>query len=242
MSAPGGKWGGRGAAGWLWIFCLVSAGWGAPSVAVGAEPEPKEVLVSMSTQRWLYNDAGTDLGSTWHATVFPAETQWRSGLGLFGVESSFPYPYPLPLATPLVLNAGRTTYYFRTRFHFSGDTTNLLLRATSYIDDGAVFYLNGNEVDRVRLPQGAITFSTKADLAFPEGGAVLTQIPVNRLLQGDNVLAVEVHQNSDTSSDVVFGLKLETFSLVVPVILNPAEPSDRTVPEGERKLKISVSP
>ena len=45
------------------------------------------------------------------------------------------------------------------------------------------------------------------------GDAVLTGpfiIPGSALLAGENVLAVEVHQQNTTSSDVVFGMTLET--------------------------------
>ena len=56
--------------------------------------------------------------------------------------------------------------------------------------------------------------------------------PATRLAPGDNVLAVEVHQYSDTSSDVVFGLALDVLVTQAPVILDPAEPADRAVAEG----------
>src|SRR5262249_51144496 len=135
----------------------------------GAPGQNFTTLVPLTGKAWSYNDSAIDLGTAWRAVAYPAETLWPSGLGVFGVESSYPYPYPAPLETPLVLNAGRTTYYFRTHFNFSGTVTNRLLMATAYIDDGAAFYLNGVEVGRVRLPPGPITFSTKAAVAFPEG-------------------------------------------------------------------------
>jgi hypothetical protein len=199
-------------------------------------------LVSLTNSVWRFNDTATDLGTAWKASSYPAENQWPSGQGLFGVESTDPYPYPEPVHTALVLNAGRTTYYFRTPFNFAGNPAGLTLQVTAYVDDGAVFYLNGAELHRVRLPDGPIAFTNKAELAFPEGVPVVFNFPATRLAAGSNVLAVEVHQHSDTSSDVVFGLSLEVLETQAPVILDPAEPADRAVPEGEATtLSVAVS-
>jgi hypothetical protein len=190
-------------------------------------------LVTLTNSAWRFDDTATDLGTTWRAVSYPAENQWPSGRGLFGVESTVPSPYAEPVGTPLVLNAGRTTYYFRTHFNFTGVAAGLTLQATAYVDDGAVFHLNGSELHRVRLPAGPIAFTNKAELASPEGVPVVFTFPATRLAQGDNVLAVEVHQHSDTSSDVIFGLALDVLATQAPVIVDPAEPADRAVPEGE---------
>jgi hypothetical protein len=196
-------------------------------------------LVPLTNYTWRYNDSATDFGTTWRAKVYAPEGDWPSGSALFGVESSFPYPYPEPLRTRLVLNAGRTTYYFRTHFNYSGPTNGIQLLATAYVDDGAAFYLNGVEVSRVRLPQGPISFGTEAQLLLPEGPPDIVEFAVTNLWQGDNVLAVEVHQNSATSSDVVFGMMLQTYTLEVPQ-LTPETPADQMVPQGS-PVSLSVT-
>jgi hypothetical protein len=190
-------------------------------------------LVGLTDHPWLYNDTATDLGTSWRTRTYAAESTWPSGTALFGVESSSPYPYPAPLRTALVLNAGRTTYYFRTHFTFNGTPTNLILLATAEVDDGAVFYLNGTEAGRVRMPAGPIQFSTKAQLNHPEGPPALIEFPLNALVSGDNVLAVEVHQASDTSSDVVFGMFLETYTLEAPRITVAEQPVDTLLSPGQ---------
>jgi hypothetical protein len=62
-------------------------------------------------------------------------------------------------------------------------------------DDGAVVYLNGNEVARIGMPRGDITFSTLASRAI-EGTAELVSndivIPAVLVNNGKNVIAVEV--------------------------------------------------
>ena len=203
--------------------------------------QPGTPLVTLTNTVWRFNDTATDLGTAWRAVTYPAENQWPTGRGLFGVESTVPYPYPEPVRTALVLNAGRTTYYFRTHFNFAANPAGLTLQITAYVDDGAVLYLNGAELHRVRLPAGPIAFTTKAELAFPEGVPVVFSFPATRLAPGDNVLAVEVHQNSDSSSDVVFGLALDILQTQAPVILDPAEPADRAVAEGGSTMLAALA-
>ena len=205
----------------LWLF------------ASDVSAQPTTSLVALTNQVWRYNDTGADLGVAWRATAYTNDNVWRSGPGLFGVETSVPYPYPEPIRTPLVLGGGRITYYFRTHFNFSGDRSRISLFATGYVDDGAVFYLNGTEAGRVRLTNNPVTFTSRAQLANPEGVPVVLEFSTTNLVQGSNALAVEVHQASDTSADVVFGMSLEAIGSQPPSITNPAEPADRTVAQGD---------
>lgn len=202
--------------------------------AVSGLAQTPITLVDLANSSWRYHDSGQDLSATnWQARVFPSETNWPAGLPLFGVESSSPYPYPLAVRTPVVLGAGRVTYYFRTHFTVAQDPAQLLLTATAYLDDGAVIYLNGTEVARVRMPAGAVTAATRASsIAFPEGLASQLNLSSASLVQGDNVLAVEVHQNSDTTSDAAFAMSLQATAATLPSITTPGEPASRTNAQG----------
>ena len=71
-------------------------------------------------------------------------------------------------------------------------------------------YLNGVEVVRDNLAPGA-TFSTPSieGAGYDDGlGSYGFDVPIEELVQGRNVLAVEVHQVGPTSSDLSFDLKL----------------------------------
>jgi hypothetical protein len=194
-------------------------------------------VINLTNSSWLYNDSGQNLGTAWRNRNYPAENGWPSGQGPFGVEGTVPYPYPAPVQTPLVLGAGRITYYFRTHFNFTGNSAGLNLIVNAYVDDGAVFYLNGAEVGRVRLTNDPVYFTNKAQLAKPEGVVSMLSLPTASLAQGDNVLAVEVHQSDPNSSDVLFGMSLEIIGSVEPTITT--EPSDLTiVAEGVNTLRV----
>ena len=78
-------------------------------------------------------------------------------------------------------------------------------------DDGAVVYLNGVEVYRSNMPTGTIGHTTRASSpsATPRSWTWLTALLNPALLvAGDNVIAVEIHQDSPTSSDISFDLEL----------------------------------
>ncbi len=75
-------------------------------------------------------------------------------------------------------------------------------------------YLNGIEIFRSNMPNGDILHETFATKAASDDGTVWfsTNIPPSLFIRGTNILAVEVHQNSRTSTDLVFDLELIAFT------------------------------
>jgi trimeric autotransporter adhesin len=74
-----------------------------------------------------------------------------------------------------------------------------------------VIYLNGVEITRSNMPTGTITYTTGAITAIAGADeSTWLEVPVDpaRLVTGTNVISVEVHQQSPTSSDVSFDLEL----------------------------------
>jgi hypothetical protein len=152
------------------------------------------------TGAWRYDDTGTDLSTSWREPGYD-DSAWPSGAGLLTFNTG-----ALPAPTSTTLAAGRTTYYFRTSFNFSGATSNVTLDVRAVVDDGAVFYLNGVEIHRQNMPAGAVAYMTSA--LGPVGDAGFANpivVPASALVQGVNVLAVEVHQaaSATTSSGIV---------------------------------------
>ncbi|MCX7872611.1 MAG: lamin tail domain-containing protein, partial [Verrucomicrobiae bacterium] len=163
-----------------------------------------QTLISI-TDMWKYNQTADLTGSEWQNINYD-DSSWQSGAALLYVETA---SLPAPKNTPLTL--GRITYYFRKKFVFNGNPNGVSLRIYAIIDDGAVIYLNGNPVYSIRMPATSLTYSTLASGTV--GDATLEgpfDIPATYLVNGTNVIAVEVHQNSTGSSDIVFGMSLET--------------------------------
>jgi regulation of enolase protein 1 (concanavalin A-like superfamily) len=166
---------------------------------------------------WAYYDrAATGEGDGWNQPGFVPGRLWRTGPGLFGFETaSLPAP---GIQTPFT-DVDQITYYLTTTFSFSGDTSGVSLVLDQILDDGAVYYLNGTEIGRSRMPSGEITYTTTANSV---GNATLETnvfgINASLLQSGLNTLAVEVHQTGPTSSDVVFGARLT----VIPPSSSPS--------------------
>ena len=163
------------------------------------------------TQSWRYSTNNLD-AVNWK-TVGYAETGWSNlSPALLYIEG---VALPAPKNTLLPHKGDgnpRVTYYFRTTFNMANAAVVSSLTFSNLIDDGAVFYLNGVEVQRVGMPGGAVTYSTFATRSvgdattfdvFSISGDLLTN-----LVTGNNVLAAEVHQINAGSSDIVFGTAL----------------------------------
>ena len=81
-------------------------------------------------------------------------------------------------------------------------------------DDGFVVYLNGQLVGRASMPSGTISAGTLA--ASHEAQNAYTSFNWTahkvRLVKGVNTIAIELHQDTPASSDLVFdlALKIET--------------------------------
>jgi hypothetical protein len=160
---------------------------------------------------WKYNDKNVDLGTAWRAPSYD-DSGWPQGRGLLGYDTD---PVPGPgIQTPMA-NAHQLTYYLRTQFEYTGPLQGVTLTVDQYVDDGAVYYLNGQELGRSHMPAGTVTFTTTSSQSHDavEELAVITTSG-SALVKGTNVLAVEVHQTTTTSTDVVFGMRL---NIAVPV-------------------------
>jgi hypothetical protein len=126
------------------------------------------------------------------------------------------------------------THYFRTTFSHTGPSKAVVC-IRPFIDDGAVYYLNGQEILRVGMSQtatilyGTLTTRTVGDAAF-EGPMYVC---VTNLVSGSNLLAVELHQQSLTSSDLTFGTEL--------AVLSDTPPSMLTIARGPGANEVTVS-
>jgi len=166
---------------------------------------------------WKYSDQGLDLGTNWSQPNFDDST-WTQGAGrlgynTFGVTTTVGYG-------PDSSNKYITTY-FRRAFVVPVNVsyTNLALRLNRV--DGAVVWLNGQEINRVNLPAGQITSQTQATIAVSNTGDnsntyFATNLPITFLPAGTNVIAVEIHKFTPASVGLTFDLELFGQGTTVP--------------------------
>ncbi len=162
---------------------------------------------------WKYSDVGADLGTEWRKTGYD-DTAWPSGPAQLGYGDG---------DEATVVSFGdnahykHITTYFRKSFELAEAAPFRSLSIYLLVDDGAVAYLNGQEVARVNMPSGPIDYTTPAPQGIANENS-FTEVEVSpaHLQVGLNTLAVEVHQTTSNSSDISFDCSLagET-SLVV---------------------------
>jgi hypothetical protein len=134
--------------------------------------------------------------------------------------------------TTLATSIGRnaiTTYYFRRHFDLKGVGSNTYASITLLRDDAAVVYVNGTETERLNLPKGVIAYTnlalTNIDNALVGSDHAIDTftVPRNLLINGDNVIAVEVHQGSTALGvqfDISFALAFSMFNYSPPLALH----------------------
>lgn len=117
----------------------------------------------------------------------------------------------VPASGATKLDAAPTTTYFRIKFTTPDDIAIIQPWIDAFIDDGAIFYLNGAEALRLNMPSGAVSAATLASTVV--GDAVLSPgnlVQASAILPGENVLAVEVHQAVPNDTDMTFGASLSS--------------------------------
>jgi len=176
------------------------------------------LLVPGYQSGWSYLDNGANQGTAWRHLGFDASS-WpigRSELGYGDSDEGWGINYGSdPNNKPI-------TVYFRRSFQVTdvAQYTNLGLGLVR--DDGAVVYLNGAEVLRSNMPAGTINYKTRAsrDISNRNDETAWTWYDLSPALlkNGENVIAVEVHQAAPTSDDLSFNLELGGWSTCVDCI------------------------
>ncbi len=196
------------------------ANWRA-SLQMGGSPGTKNIPRATTTilarplvpisQTWKYDQSGADLGTAWRGTSYN-DSAWPAGPALLADETC--NCLPEPIRTPLTVAGNKTTFYFRTTFNYTGNVASASLSLRPVVDDGLIAYLNGTEVWRIGVndPVTSATLASRSVTDASYEGPF--SIPSTGLVSGTNVLAVEVHQVTANSSDIVFGLQLDDVSTV----------------------------
>lgn len=150
---------------------------------------------------WRYSATGAE-PPAWAAPTY-ADSAWPSGPAALGFGEPF-------IVTSVPMGPDATTRYwttyFRTSFALAEPPSFGGLTLHARYDDGFVARLNGVEIARRGLPAGPIVYTTPAAQHEP---AAFEAIDVSAaglaaLVAGTNVLAVEVHQATNVSSDLAW--------------------------------------
>ena len=177
------------------------------SFKLTAEPKRYDLVLIPEKAAWNYNDSGIDLGAESSPSSFD-DAAWSREHAVLGYGNG-------DETTTLSFGANAAnkniTTYFRKKFMVEDTAGRTALQLQLKRDDGAVVYINGIEVYRNNMPQGPIT-NTSLAINFVEGGEedvfVTSNLDKSVLVIGENTIAVEIHQNTATSTDLRFDLSL----------------------------------
>ena len=181
----------------------------------------KEMMLVDLGDTWHFNDRGDDLGGSsilagdprydvqnWKHPDFN-DRLWKSGPAPLGYGEITDRVLATNVSYGEDVNLKHSTTYFRHEFQVSDSDKIDVLMLRLFRDDGVVVYLNGVEVVRSGFATaGNIGFATLANTTTNEGAFLEFKIPIETLIEGTNVLALEVHQGTVSSSDMGFDLEL----------------------------------
>lgn len=150
---------------------------------------------------WSYFDLGAepeDQGIyAWSDPQF-VDTAWQSDTAQLGYGDG---------DEATVINASIYTAYFRKQFEIVDTSIYSALKLDLLYDDGALVYVNGAEVWRINMAAGPIGYDSFAISSSGDNAIKSLTLFPHQLIEGTNVIAVEVHQRSETSSDISFDLQ-----------------------------------
>jgi hypothetical protein len=109
------------------------------------------------------------------------------------------------------------TTYFRRAFMVTNAASYAQLRMNVKRDDGAVVYLNGREAARFNMNSGPVNHLTLARNAGDDAKVFIpATVPASLLVEGTNVVAVEIHQATADSTDISFEMDLSGIPALPP--------------------------
>jgi hypothetical protein len=172
----------------------------------------KNVIVPAGSV-WKYLDDGSDQGTAWREAGFN-DSNWKSGQAQLGYGDG-------DEVTTVSYGGNSNNKYITTYFRHSFQVAEEDKSSTGFMinllhDDGAVVYLNGQEIMRANMNEGVVNYETTASSSMSaplESEYTSFEIDIKHLLTDNNVLAVEIHQASPTSSDLGFDLGLLSYKV-----------------------------
>ena len=156
---------------------------------------------------WKYSDQGLDLGTNWVQPQYD-DSAWTLGPARLGYNTpgiTTPVSYGTNSLNKYITTYFRNSFVVPANLHY----TNLNVRLNR--GDGAVVWLNGQELYRVNMPAGPVSFQTRATAGVtgdPLATYYPTNLPIPSLPAGNNVVAVEVHKFAASVIPLSFDLEL----------------------------------
>ena len=159
----------------------------------------------------MYLDNASDQGTAWRAPGFN-DNLWSNGVARLGFGPDAAANTMIRRFVPGSTTVQSTNFYFRRVFAVADPGAFQDVQFRYQRDDGCIVYLNGVQLFTNNMPLPPITANTFASSTI--SGAAATQrfwtntFPASVLQSGPNLIAVEVHQSTSTSSDIAWEMEV----------------------------------
>ncbi len=166
----------------------------------------RQTLIEEGSQ-WRYYDKGAQSGKNWTQLSY-SDISWSQGRAPLGYGNTMTFGTVISYGSDS--SRKNPASYYRRRFTIDEDIApETTFRLNFSVDDGFVVYVNGQEAGRYNMPTGEINGTSFSVTYAPETPLAGT-LTLDRSLfrSGVNVIAVEVHNNSYTSSDCYWDASL----------------------------------
>lgn len=205
---------------------------------IGSAPVQPTVSTSISTAEttWKYldngnNPAGNSAGAGYNRTSWTLaafdDSAWQSGKGSFGAKKGAIADLGGGCTPNTLLSqykAGGTTdkeaFFFRTTVTVADAAAVKAITGSILYDDAAIVYLNGHQI--AAFDAGSITANIQyggSNAGDPKTGTIdlNDETSLGYLKDGENTVAVEIHQGRAGSSDIYMDFTSLQFVTEAPV-------------------------
>jgi len=197
------------------IILAILGGTIAPATIINVDGDSAGNYIVSPGETWRFfkgTETPSDPPEAWNAIEFD-DSNWLTGPGGFGYGDN---------DDATVLEDMRGNYvsvYIRKEFSASSLAADEVVTLEIDYDDGFIAYLNGIEIAKAHMPEGAAAYDMRA-ASTHEAGSPETFVlgTVAELLNaGSNILAIEGHNGSATSSDFSLIPALRTASNITRI-------------------------
>lgn len=195
-----------------------------------SSPPPGDVIIFPfggnlpGAPAWRYKGGGTNLDAVAWKDLTYGEPSWLTGNSALGFGSSPPLrntaiPENTTAGGGGASGARYPTMYFRKVVNIANPSTFAAIKISSKFDDGIVVWVNGVEAFINNIGSNP-SYNDWAPTAISGNGSVVYDafVPTSIFVSGNNIIAVEVHQNSATSSDLFFDMELTGVSSITAAL------------------------
>ena len=163
---------------------------------------------------WHYYDRGSLDSRDWKNSVDANWSQGLAPLGYYTSDGSNSRGFRTTLNYGNDINQKIPTYYFTNTVTLSkSPNSDDEFTLDFIVDDGFIIYVNGVEGGRYNMPNGNVTYNTFSSSYAPNNpdtGNIT--LPASLFKKGTNVIAVEVHNNNSTSTDIEWEASLTYYT------------------------------